>query len=88
MTIPAPKFKKGDKVTLVNDYGCIWENHTIVKEPVWEEFDNGVSRWVYYVDTDAPWSPWKESNVFYPSDDNLNTVSVERHEASKFDLMY
>ena len=58
------KFKVGDKVTYINDYGCIFEGMTITK--VMERADNEglyCSGRRYYIDSDCPWMPVKEVNL-------------------------
>lgn len=58
------KFKSGDKVTYINDYGCIFAGKTITK--IMERVDDEslyCSGHRYYIDTDCPWMPVKEANL-------------------------
>lgn len=58
------KFKAGDKVTYVNDYGCVFEGKTITR--IMERTDDEslyCLGYRYYIDTDCPWMPVKESNL-------------------------
>lgn len=58
------KFNVGDKVTYVNDYGCEFHGHTVTG--IMNRADNeglycAGNR--YYIDSDCPWMPVKESNL-------------------------
>ena len=58
------KFNVGDKVTFINDYGCIFEGRIITK--IMERTDDEslyCSGRRYYIDSDCPWMPVKESNL-------------------------
>ena len=58
------RYKVGDKVTFVNDYGCVFEGMTITK--LMKRADNEglyCSGYRYYIDSDCPWMPVKESNL-------------------------
>lgn len=58
------KFKVGDRVTYVNDYGCIFTGKTITK--LMERADDEslyCSGHRYYIDSDCPWMPVKEANL-------------------------
>lgn len=60
------KFKVGDKVTYINDYGCIFEGMTITK--VMSRADNEglyCSGRRYYIDSDCPWMPVEEANLLF-----------------------
>lgn len=58
------KFNVGDKVTYVNDYGCEFHGRTIIglmKRADDESLYCSGRR--YYIDSDCPWMPVKESNL-------------------------
>ena len=58
------KFKVGDKVTYINDYGCTFEDKTITK--IMERADDEslyCSGRRYYIDSDCPWMPVEEANL-------------------------
>ena len=55
------KFKIGDKVDFVNDFGVVFENKTITGIDF--EMTPGEARY-YYGPSDSPWFPAKESNLY------------------------
>ena len=58
------KFNIGDKVTYVNDFGCIFEGYTIIGIMNRDDYESlNCSGRRYYIDSDSPWMPVKESNL-------------------------
>ena len=58
------KFNVGDKVTYVNDYGCEFHDRKITG--IMNRKDDEslyCSGRRYYIDSDCPWMPVKESNL-------------------------
>lgn len=58
------KFKAGDRVTFVNDYGCRFEGRTVTK--IMDRSDNEglyCAGYRYYIDGDCPWMPVEEANL-------------------------
>lgn len=57
-------FSVGDRVTFVNDYGVAFPHHTVTR--IMQRHEN---EWLYcsgrryYIDSDCPWMPVKESNL-------------------------
>lgn len=58
------KFKVGDKVTFVNDFGFIRTGKTVTRIMRREEDESFYCMGRrYYIDSDCPWMPVKESNL-------------------------
>ncbi len=58
----SPKFKVGDKVDYVNDFGVLFPNHTVIS--IDDDAENGEIR--YFIDTDCRWCSKKEKNLHKP----------------------
>lgn len=61
----ASKFKLGDLVTFINDYGVKWPEKTVVGI---EERPGEEPRY-FLQPTDCPWFPTRESNLVLDADD-------------------
>ena len=58
------KFRVGDKVTFVNENGCEFVGHTITRIMKREEDEILYCQgYRYYIDSDSPWFPVKESQL-------------------------
>lgn len=58
------KFKVGDKVTFVNDFGFRRSGKTITRIMKREEDESLYCQgYRYYIDSDSPWFPVKESSL-------------------------
>jgi hypothetical protein len=59
-----PKFKEGDSVVFINDYGVNFGKRTITKVE-----QNPIRGTTYYFNpTDTPWFPTHEKHLFHPDD--------------------
>ena len=57
-----PKFKVGDKVDYVNEFGVLFPNHTIIS--IDEDTKNGEIK--YFIDIDCHWVSIDEKNLHQP----------------------
>ncbi len=65
------KFKVGDKVDYVNDFGVLFPGHTVTKLDVQE---NEIR---YFIDSDCYWVSKREKNLFLPGTYNAENLDIE-----------
>ncbi len=58
----SPKFKVGDKVDFVNDFGVLFPNHTVIS--IDKDTEDGEIK--YFIDTSCYWVSKKEKNLYLP----------------------
>lgn len=67
-----PKFKVGDKVVFINDYGVNWGEKTVT-----EVVHNHVRGATYFITNDGtPWFDHSERNLFLPTDPAIKEKTI------------
>ncbi len=68
-----PKYKAGDEVTFINDYGVVFTNRKIIGVEKWE----GCDEFRYFVEpSDSPWYSHKETSLHGADTDPIIDVVV------------
>ena len=72
MQVNLPKYKVGDSVTFINDYGVVFTNLKVIGTERWDGYDE----YRYFVEpSSSPWFSHKESSLFGRDDDPVVDVA-------------
>lgn len=77
------KFKVGDVVIFVNDFGVVWR-WTISEQTYWDKVDGTRVPAYHHVGTQTPWFPTEESRLFKAGQLDLLRTDAQLQQAHGF----